>query len=134
MPSTSWDMATVSKMGHTIAVGLPMLRVLRKSPPVGSAPPRANIARDKATQSVASSWHTRGPSFGTHHPQALYLSPGRDFSFTPLHVAWHLAARVFSPRITLESRLNLPGPDLTGGSLALVWSNGQALTLVGSHP
>jgi hypothetical protein len=29
MPSTSRDIATVSKMGHTIVVGLPKLRVLR---------------------------------------------------------------------------------------------------------
>jgi hypothetical protein len=35
--------------------GLPKLRVLRQNPPVGSAPPRANRARDKATQRVVSS-------------------------------------------------------------------------------
>jgi hypothetical protein len=58
MPSIMKDMATVSKTGHTIIVGLPKLRVIRQNPPVRSAPPRANRARDIATQRVASSWHT----------------------------------------------------------------------------
>jgi hypothetical protein len=75
MPSTMWDMVTVSKMGHTIAMGLPKLRVLRQNPPDGSAPPRANRERDKGTQRVSSSWHTRDPSEGTRHPEALYMSP-----------------------------------------------------------
>jgi hypothetical protein len=38
-----------------IIVGLPKLRVLRQNLPVGSAPPRANRARDKVTEMVASS-------------------------------------------------------------------------------
>jgi hypothetical protein len=33
----------------------------------------------------------------------------------PLRVAWHLAVQVFAPRITSESRLKQPGPDLMGG-------------------
>jgi hypothetical protein len=33
----------------------------RQNPPVRSKPPRANRARDKATQGVASSWHFLGP-------------------------------------------------------------------------
>jgi hypothetical protein len=65
MPSTSRDTTTVSKMGHTIAVGLPKHRVIRQNPPVRSAPSRETRARDKATQMVASSWHTRGPFEGT---------------------------------------------------------------------
>jgi hypothetical protein len=48
-PSTARDKATISKMGHTIVVGLPKLRVLRQNPPVGSALPRANRVRDKVT-------------------------------------------------------------------------------------
>jgi hypothetical protein len=64
-PSTVWDMATISKMSHTITVGLPKLRILRQNLPDESVPPRANIARDKPTQRVPSSWHTRGPFEGT---------------------------------------------------------------------
>jgi hypothetical protein len=62
MPSTARDMATISKMGHMIAMGLPKLRVLKQNPLDGLAPPRANKVRDKVTQRVASSWHIRGPS------------------------------------------------------------------------
>jgi hypothetical protein len=50
MPSIVRDTTTVSKMGHTIVVGLLKLRVLRQNPPVRSIPPRANRVRDKATQ------------------------------------------------------------------------------------
>jgi hypothetical protein len=86
LPSTTRDMTTVSKTGSMITVGLLKLRVLRKNPPVGSAPPRADRARDNATQRVGNSWHTRGPIEGICHPQALYLSPGQEVSFMPLHV------------------------------------------------
>jgi hypothetical protein len=74
MPSTSWGMTTVSKMGHTIAVDLPKLRVLRQNPPDWSVPRKTNRARDKMTQRVANSWNTWGTSEGTQHPQVLYLS------------------------------------------------------------
>jgi hypothetical protein len=58
MPTmTTRDMITVSKMGPTIVVGLPKLRVPRQHLPVGSMPPRANKARDKVTQRMISSWH-----------------------------------------------------------------------------
>jgi hypothetical protein len=30
----------------------------------------------------------------------LYLSPGKEVSFTALHVGWHLAVCVFPPGIT----------------------------------
>jgi hypothetical protein len=55
MPTTSQDTANVSKMGPTIAEGPADLGVRRQNPSVGSAPPRANKARDKATQGMASS-------------------------------------------------------------------------------
>jgi hypothetical protein len=54
-PSTVRDMATVSKMSSMIVVALPKLRVLLQNPPVRSAPTKANRARDKVTQRVASS-------------------------------------------------------------------------------
>jgi hypothetical protein len=57
VPATAWDEAIISKMGPTIAVGLLQLRVLRQNLPARLVPPRANRARDKATQWVASSWH-----------------------------------------------------------------------------
>jgi hypothetical protein len=49
VPTTAWDMETVSKMGPMIVVGQLQLRVLRQNPSVGSAPPQANKVRDKAT-------------------------------------------------------------------------------------
>jgi hypothetical protein len=64
MPSTPRDMAIVSKMGHMITVGLPMLRVQRRNPLDGSELPKATRARDEATQGVASSWHIRALSRG----------------------------------------------------------------------
>jgi hypothetical protein len=54
-PFTLRDTATISKMGHTIVVGLPMLRVRSQNPPVESEPPRATRVRDKVTQGMASS-------------------------------------------------------------------------------
>jgi hypothetical protein len=52
----------------------------------------------------------------------------------PLRVGWHQAIQFFSPGITRERRLKPPCPDLTGGTLAPVWSYGEALALAGSHP
>jgi hypothetical protein len=94
-PSTLRDTAIISKMGHRIVVGLPLLRVRRQNPPVRLEPPRATRPRDKATQGVASSWHIWSPIEGTRHLQASYLSPNREVSFTPLRVGWHQAAQVF---------------------------------------
>jgi hypothetical protein len=51
----------------------------------------------------------------THHPQASFLSPDREVSFTPHHVARHRAVRVFPPGITRERCVKPPGLDLTGG-------------------
>jgi hypothetical protein len=36
-------------MGHTIVVGLPMIRIQRPNPPIGSEPPRATRERDEVT-------------------------------------------------------------------------------------
>jgi hypothetical protein len=55
MPTTLRDMTTISKMGHTIAVGLSMLRVGRQNLLDGSKPPRATRVRDEATQGMTSS-------------------------------------------------------------------------------
>jgi hypothetical protein len=66
-PSTSRDMATVSKTGPMITVGPQQLKVLRQIPPVRSEPPRANKAKDEVTQRVTSSWCIRGPMDGTRH-------------------------------------------------------------------
>jgi hypothetical protein len=67
-PSTPWDMATISKMGHMIIVGLPIIRVQRHNLPVGLELPRATKVRDEATQGMASGWHIRSPAEGTWHP------------------------------------------------------------------
>jgi hypothetical protein len=54
-PSTTWDMATICKIGLMIVVGLPKLMVQRQNPLVKSTPPRANRVRDKATERVPNS-------------------------------------------------------------------------------
>jgi hypothetical protein len=82
-PSIVRDTTTVSKMGHTIAVGLPMLRVRRQNLPVGLEPPIATRVRDEATKRVANSWCIRSPIEGTRHPQASYLSRDQEVCFTP---------------------------------------------------
>jgi hypothetical protein len=61
---TAQDMTTIYQTGPMIVVSLPKLKILRQNPPVGSAPPRANKVRDKATQMVASSWRYPGPHRG----------------------------------------------------------------------
>jgi hypothetical protein len=48
-------------MGPTIVMGLPKLKVLRQNLTVGSVPPKANKASDKATQRMASNWRYPGP-------------------------------------------------------------------------
>jgi hypothetical protein len=83
MPATiAQDMTTVSKMGLTIAVGLPKLRILRQNPPPELGPPRGNRARDKVTQRVVGSGATQDFIEGTRHPQTLYLSPNQEVSIT----------------------------------------------------
>jgi hypothetical protein len=50
MPTTkAWDMATITKMGTMIAMGMLELRVPKQNMSIELAPPRANKARDKAT-------------------------------------------------------------------------------------
>jgi hypothetical protein len=61
---TTWDMIIVSQMDHMITEGPAKLRVLRQNPSVRSAPTKANRARGKATQMVASSWHFLEPHRG----------------------------------------------------------------------
>jgi hypothetical protein len=48
-----------------------MLRVPRRNPQVGSKLLRANRARDKATQGVATSWHFLGPHRGDTVPSSF---------------------------------------------------------------
>jgi hypothetical protein len=112
-PSTLRDMATISKMGHTIIMGLPTLRVRRQNPPDGSRLPRASIARDEATQGVSTSWHIWSPIEGTQCPQASYLSLDREVSFTP-HLWDGSEPPGFSTPITQERSMTPPGPDLIG--------------------
>jgi hypothetical protein len=135
------DMTTISQMGPTIVEGPKKLRVLSQIPPDGSAPPRANIVRDRVTQRVANNWHFLGPQHGTRHPQALYLSPHQEVSFTPLDVGCNITGWVFPIGITRESRLKPPGHDLPvgggGNSPCLVLWTGSFpcwLSLMNSDP
>jgi hypothetical protein len=110
-------------MGHVITVGLPIFMVRRQNKTDRSEPPKAIKVRDEQIQGVTSSWHIWDPSKGTRHPQASYLSlsPDREVSFTPLHVVWHRAVRVFRydyPEKTRET--TWPEFCLGGGALAPV--------------
>jgi hypothetical protein len=82
MPSTSKDMVVISKMGHTITVGLPMLRFKGETRQSGQSHPEQpgrGTKRHKGGQQLAHS----EPHVGARHPQALYLSSDLEVSFTP---------------------------------------------------
>jgi hypothetical protein len=77
-------MTIISQTGPIIAEGPTKLSVLRQNPPVGSAPPIANRARDKATQRVASIWHFLGPHRGDPTSTSFVsVSQSGDFFHTP---------------------------------------------------
>jgi hypothetical protein len=57
----------------------------------------------------------RAPTEGAQYPQALYLSPAREVSFTPLCVGWYLAILVFPIGITRQHRLKPHDSNLIGG-------------------
>jgi hypothetical protein len=69
----------------------------------------SRVSTAESKQMVTSNWHTRAPLRG---PDILkccwYLSPDRDVFFMPVRVGWHLAVRVFPPRITRESHVKPP--------------------------
>jgi hypothetical protein len=132
--TTVWYMTIISKTGPKIVVGLLELRVLRQNPPVGSALPRPNRAKDKAIQRVTSSWCYLGPHRGDpasssfvfesrlggflHAPLCALASscpgsPDRDYSGTTHETMW---------------------PGLHRGTFAPIWSYGEVLAHVGSHP
>jgi hypothetical protein len=67
-------------MGHTITVGLPMLRVQRRNPLDSSEPPRA---RDEVTHGVATSWHIHSPIEGTWCLQGVICES--QLGHVPLH-------------------------------------------------
>jgi hypothetical protein len=66
--------------------GLPKLMVQREILLDWSESSRVTRVRDEVTQRVASSYRIRCPIEGTRHPQALYLSPNWEVSFTLLRV------------------------------------------------
>jgi hypothetical protein len=114
VPIKSQDMATVSKMGPMIGVGLPKLRVLRQNPLAGSTPPRANRARDKVTQKMAISWCYPGPHRGDPSSSNIVFESrlGAFHHAPPPRVGWHLAAWVLPIMTTEERCVKPPRPDL----------------------
>jgi hypothetical protein len=92
--------ATVSKTGLTIAVGLLELRVRRKNPPVNSASPKANRARDKVTHRMASSWCYPRPHRG-HPASSIFVSESQSGG-CPICVCWDLAIWILSIGTTRE--------------------------------
>jgi hypothetical protein len=114
--------------------GLPKLRVLRQNLPVRSAPPRANRVRDKATQRVASSWHFLGPHLGDL-ASSCFISESWPGGF--LHApSCGLASSLldFHDRDYPGTSLETTCSGFSWGAYAPVWSYGDSLTLVGSHP
>jgi hypothetical protein len=103
------DTTTVSQMGLTIAEGPAKLRVLRENPLVGSMPPRANIVRDKATQSVANSLHFLGLHRGDL-TSSCFVSESQLEGF--------LHAPLFG---LASSRPGFPDRDYPGKSLETTW-------------
>jgi hypothetical protein len=82
------------EMGPMILTGLPKLRVLNQNPPVGSATPRANKVRDKATQRVASSWRYLGPHRGDSASSTFISESWLGGFLHALLVCWCQAIRV----------------------------------------
>jgi hypothetical protein len=76
VPSTSWDMTTIYKMGPTIAEGSTKAQGSKVKPAsrVRAAQSKQSEGRSdtKGRQHLA---HL-GPIKGSEHPQASYLSPG----------------------------------------------------------
>jgi hypothetical protein len=117
VPSSSWDMASVSKMGPTIIMG--------------SAKPQGSKAKPASPIRAAQSNHSEGRSDTKGGQQLAYPEPHRwdstSSSFVSesqlggflhaLFVGWLRAIRVFSPGNTQERCVKPSGPDLTRGGI-----------------
>jgi hypothetical protein len=112
--------------------GLQSLGFLGKTCQSGQRRPEQTEQRTKQYQQ----WPATGTFWDlikdTQHPQALYLSPDREVSFTPHHVGWHLTVRVFLIGITRESCLKHPDQDLPGGHWPLSGPMERHLPLLAS--
>jgi hypothetical protein len=97
--------------------GLPKLRVPRKTPPVGLALPRANRARDKATQRVASSWHFLGAHRGDP-TSSSFVSKSRPRGFFHTPLCWLASSRLgFHDRDYPGTLLKTTWPRFTRGGI-----------------
>jgi hypothetical protein len=113
--TTAWDVQPYPKRTSRFPKGLHSSGFLGKTCQSGQCRPEQierGTNRHNGWPIAGTFW---APIKGTLHPQALYLSPGYEVSFTPLCVDWHLAVWVFLIGIIRESRLKPPGQDLTGG-------------------
>jgi hypothetical protein len=81
------DTANVSKTGPTIVVNLPKPKVPRQNLPVESALPKANRAREKATQKLASSRNYPGPHRGDP-ASSSFVSESRPAGFHHAPFRW----------------------------------------------
>jgi hypothetical protein len=113
---TACETTIVSQTGPMIAEGLANHKVLRQNLPVGSAPSRANRARDKATQRLASGWHFLRPHRGYPTP-SCFVSVSQLGGFLHAHPCGLASSRPGFPN-TQESCLKSPGQDL------LTWGGG----------
>jgi hypothetical protein len=129
------DMITVSKTGPMNVVGLPKLKVLWQNLSVGSALPRANRARDKATQMVVSSWHYPGPHRG-YLTSSSFVSESRPKGFLRVPLCGLASSHPGSPNrdyLGMMHETTYPGFALGGGGAPL-WSYGEVLAHAASHP
>jgi hypothetical protein len=132
---TTQDMATVCKVGPTIAMGLLELRVPRQNPPARSASHRANIARDKATEKMASCWHSPGPHRGDL-ASSRFISESRPGGFlhTPLcELASSHPSSLDRDYPGTNHENTWPRFALGGGASAPVWSYGVVLAHASPH-
>jgi hypothetical protein len=124
------------KMGPTIVMGMPKVRVWRQNPPVRSVPPRSNRARDNVTKRVGSNSHYLGPDLGDQTSSSI-ISESREQGFHHHHPHQCGAPRrpVSLDRDYLGTMRETTRPNLHRGkgASAPIGSYGEVLAHADSH-
>jgi hypothetical protein len=85
-PSTLQDMATIYKMGPMIVVGSTKAQGSKAKPTSRVRVAQSNQSEGQSNTMGGQQLVHPTPHQGTRHPQASYLSPDQEISFTLLRV------------------------------------------------